>query len=53
MADHVASIANKCLKIAEKIPKEVFQKIDNMSGLSLVLLTGSVEAFLRADNIVV
>ncbi|MFY9796350.1 MAG: phosphate uptake regulator PhoU [Candidatus Nitrosopolaris sp.] len=57
VADHAAGIANKCLKITEKIPNEVFQKIDNMSRFSLVLLNDSVEAFLRrdynlADNIV-
>ena len=57
VADHAASIADKCLKITEKIPTEVFQKIDNMSRFSLVLLNDSVEAFLRrdynlADNIV-
>ncbi len=57
VADHAAGIANKCLKIDEKIPKEVFQKIDNMSRFSLMLLNDSVEAFLRrdynlADNIV-
>jgi phosphate uptake regulator len=57
VADHAAGIANKCLKITEKIPEEVFQKIDNMSRFSLVLLNDSVEAFLRrdynlADNIV-
>jgi len=57
VADHAASIADKCLKIIEKIPTEVFQKIDNMSRFSLVLLNDSVEAFLRrdynlADNIV-
>jgi phosphate uptake regulator len=49
VADHAAGIANKCLKITEKIPKEVFQKIDDMSRLSLVLLNDSVEAFLRRD----
>jgi phosphate uptake regulator len=49
VADHAAGIANKCLKIDEKIPKEVFQKIDNMSRFSLVLLNDSVEAFLRRD----
>jgi len=48
VADHAAGIANKCLKITEKIP-EVFQKIDNMSRFSLVLLNDSVEAFLRRD----
>jgi phosphate uptake regulator len=48
VADHAASIANKCLKITEKI-SEVFQKIDDMSRLSLVLLNDSVEAFLRRD----
>ena len=46
VADHAAGIANKCLKIAEKIPEEVFQKIDNMSRFSLRLLNDSVEAFL-------
>jgi phosphate uptake regulator len=40
--------ANKCLKITEKI-SEVFQKIDEMSRLSLVLLNDSVKAFLRRD----
>ena len=49
VADHAAGIANKCLKITEKIPEEVFQKIDNMSRFSLVLLNDSVEAFLRRD----
>ncbi|MGA9149095.1 MAG: phosphate uptake regulator PhoU [Candidatus Nitrosopolaris sp.] len=49
VADHAAGIANKCLKIAEKIPEEVFQKIDNMSRFSLRLLNDSVEAFLRRD----
>jgi len=49
VADHAAGIANKCLKITEKISEEVFQKIDDMSRLSLVLLNDSVEAFLRRD----
>jgi phosphate uptake regulator len=49
VADHVAGIAHKCLKIMEKIPKVIFQKIDNMSRFSLVLLNDSVEAFLRRD----
>jgi phosphate uptake regulator len=40
--------ANKCLKITEKI-SEVFQKIDEMSRLSLVLLNDSVKAFLQRD----
>src|SRR5215813_1215484 len=31
VADHAADIANKCLKITEKIPEEVCQKIDKMS----------------------
>src|SRR5215469_2120514 len=49
VADHAAGIANKCLKIDEQIPKEVFQKIDKMSRSSLFLLNDSVEAFLRRD----
>jgi len=57
VADHAAGIAAKRLKITEKIPKEVFQKLDKMSGVSLALLNDSVEAFLRrnyylADSIV-
>jgi len=49
VADHAAGIADKCLKIDEKIPEEVFQKIDKMSRFSLFLLNDSVEAFLRRD----
>jgi phosphate uptake regulator len=49
VADHATGIANKCLKIDQKIPKEVFQKIDKMSRFSLSLLNDSVEAFLRRD----
>jgi phosphate uptake regulator len=49
VADHAAGIAKKCLEITETIPIEVFQKIDNMSRFSLVLLNDSVEAFLRRD----
>ena len=49
VADHAVGIADKCLKISEKIPKEVFQKINGMSTSSLVLLNDSVESFLRRD----
>ena len=49
MADHAAGIADKCLNITEKISKEVFQKLDKMSRISLALLNDSVEAFLRRD----
>jgi len=37
VADHAVGIADKCLKITDKISKEVFQKINDMSTLSLVL----------------
>jgi phosphate uptake regulator len=49
VADHAAGIADKCLNITEKISKEVFQKLDKMSRISLALLNDSVEAFLRRD----
>ena len=49
VADHAASIADKCLKITEKISKEVIQELDKMSRISLALLNDSVEAFLRRD----
>jgi phosphate uptake regulator len=49
VADHAAGIAAKCLKITEKISKDVFQKLDKMSRISLALLNDSVEAFLRRD----
>jgi len=49
VADHAAGIADKCLKIDEKIPEQVFQKIDKMSRFSLFLLNDSVEPFLRKD----
>ncbi len=49
VADHAVSIADKCLKITEKISKEVIQELDKMSIISLALLNDSVEAFLRRD----
>ena len=49
VADHAVSIADKCLKIAEKVSKEVIQELDKMSSISLALLNDSVEAFLRRD----
>jgi phosphate uptake regulator len=49
VADHAAGIADKCLKITEKISTEVIQELDKMSRISLALLNDSVEAFLRRD----
>jgi phosphate uptake regulator len=49
VADHAAGIANKCLQITEKISKDVLQKLDRMSRMSLSLLNDSVEAFLQRD----
>jgi phosphate uptake regulator len=49
VADHAASIADKSLKITARVPKELFQKIDKMSKLSITLLTDAVEALLRRD----
>ena len=49
VADHASGIADKCLRIKGQISKEVFQKMEKMSQLSLTLLGDSVEAFLRRD----
>ena len=37
------------LKIKEKIPTEIFRKIEKMSEISLTALNDAVEAFLRRD----
>jgi phosphate uptake regulator len=52
IADHSFGIADKCLKIEEQeISKEVFEKIEKMSHLSLGALSDAVEAFLRRDYV--
>lgn len=49
VADHAAGIADKSLRIKARVPRELFQKIDKMSKLSITLLTDAVEALLRRD----
>jgi phosphate uptake regulator len=52
IADHSSGIADKCLKIEEQeISKEIFEKIEKMSHLSLGALSNAVEAFLRRDYV--
>src|ERR1044072_5475146 len=53
IADHSFGIAENCLKIGrqQEISKEVFEKIEKMSQLSLVIFNDSVEAFLRRDYV--
>jgi len=53
IADHSFGIAEKCLKIEEhqKISKDLFDKIEKMSHLSLTVFNDSVEAFLRRDYV--
>jgi phosphate uptake regulator len=53
IADHSFGIAEKCLKIErqQKISKGLFEKIEKMSQLSLVIFNDSVEAFLRRDYV--
>lgn len=48
-ADHASGIAYKCISIKDRISEDIIQYIDNMSKQSLVLITDSVEAFLRRD----
>ena len=53
IADHSFGIAENCLKIGrqQKISKGLFEKIEKMSQLSLVIFNDSVEAFLRRDYV--
>ena len=52
IADHSFGIAENCLKMEEQeISKEVFEKIEKMSQLSLGALSDAVEAFLRRDYV--
>jgi phosphate uptake regulator len=49
VADHACGIADKAIKLKDKIPKESLQKIEKMSHLALTVLGDSVEALLRRD----
>jgi phosphate uptake regulator len=49
VADHACGIADKAIKLKDKIPKESLQKIEKMSHLALTVLEDSVEALLRRD----
>jgi phosphate uptake regulator len=49
IADHATGIAIKSAKIQEKLHDEVFDKVREMSQMSLTILNDSVEAFLRKD----
>ncbi|HEU4822580.1 MAG TPA: PhoU domain-containing protein, partial [Nitrososphaeraceae archaeon] len=51
VADHAVGISSKLLRLNQKITKEVFDKIQKMSQLSLSVLSDSVEAFLRRDYV--
>lgn len=49
VADHACGIADKAIKLKDKIPKDSLQKIDRMSQLAMTVLGDSVEALLRRD----
>jgi phosphate uptake regulator len=49
VADHACGIADKAVKLKDKIPKDSQQKIDRMSNHALAVLGDSVEALLRRD----
>jgi phosphate uptake regulator len=49
IADHATGIAMKSAKIQEKLHDKVFDKVREMSQMSLTILNDSVEAFLRKD----
>ena len=49
VADHACGIADKAIKLKDKIPEKSLQKIDKMSHLALTVLETSVEALLRRN----
>ena len=49
VADHACGIAEKALKLKEKLPKDAIQKVERMSHLALSVLGDSVEALLRRE----
>jgi phosphate uptake regulator len=49
IADHACGIADKALRLEEKLPKEPLQKIEKMSTLAISIVASSVEALLRRD----
>ena len=49
VADHACGIADKAIKLKDKIPEKSLQKIDKMSHLALTVLENSVEALLRRN----
>jgi len=49
VADHACGIADKAVRLKDKVPKDSLQKIDKMSHLALTVLGDSVEALLRRD----
>jgi phosphate uptake regulator len=49
VADHACGIADKAIKLIDKIPEKSLQKIEKMSHFALTVLGNSVEALLRRD----
>jgi len=49
IADHASAIAERGIKLKEKIPPELFERISKMSILSLSVLGDSVESLLKPD----
>src|SRR5919112_879584 len=49
VADHACGIADRAIKLKEKIPEKSLQKIEKMSHLALTVFGNSVEALLRRD----
>jgi phosphate uptake regulator len=49
IADHACGIADRALKLKDKLPKDYIHKVEKMSQLSLAVLNDAVEALLRRD----
>jgi phosphate uptake regulator len=49
VADHACGIADRAIKLKDRMPKDSHQKVEKMSQLALKVLEDSVEALLRRD----
>jgi phosphate uptake regulator len=49
VADHACGIADKAIKLIDKIPEKSLQKIEKMSHFALTVLGNSIEALLLRD----
>ncbi len=49
VADHACGIADKAIRLKDKVPEKCLEKINKMSHLALTVFSNSIESFLRRD----